>query len=254
MGKDKKEKKAKKVEESEEEEEEVIEKKEKKEKKDKKEKKKKEKKVVEDSESEDEEKEVKKSKKKAKKEEESAEEVEAEAEAEEKPKEVAKAAGIWINPEDDGKTELIVTNMGAYTWKDGLKKFFEQYGTLIKCKHIYDSNKAYIEYGSHADAAAAQVATNGTMLNNSILNVRFSTDKPRAEGSNVVQAGETTTVFCGNLTFTTTEETVQEIMDEIGEVVKIRMAKDPRNGNFKGFCYVEFTTTDEAIKAVTECN
>jgi len=116
-------------------------KKEKKEKKDKKEKKK----IVEDSDSEDEEKSAKKSK------------VEKESEEEDEAEEKPKSEGVVEDPEnpDAGKTELIVTNMGAFTWKDGLKKFFEIYGTLIKCKHIYDMNKAWIEYGSHEEAAKA---------------------------------------------------------------------------------------------------
>ena len=61
-------------------------------------------------------------------------------------------------------------------------------------------------------------------------------------------------MFCGNLTFTTTEETIKTLCEEHGEVKSVRMARDPRNNNSKGFCYVEFETAEEAIKAVTEMN
>jgi len=53
-------------------------------------------------------------------------------------------------------------------------------------------------------------------------------------------AAESNTVFCGNMSFYTTEDTVREFFGYVGTVTAVRIASDPETGKPKGFAHVEF--------------
>ncbi|PIN06624.1 Splicing factor 3b, subunit 4 [Handroanthus impetiginosus] len=60
-----------------------------------------------------------------------------------------------------------------------------------------------------------------------------------------------TEVFVGGLPRSISEEKVKELFSACGEIVEIRMIKDPK-GNLKGFCFVRFATKEAASRAVRE--
>merc|ERR1711957_149758 len=133
---------------------------------------------------------------------------------------VAKAAPVNVSAEDEGKTELFVRGISMNTYEGGLKTMFSKYGELTKCKHLYQKAVAFIQYNTHEEAAAAQAGTNGAELDSANLDVQFSGDRPGPGGPTSGAAGESNTVFCGNM----------------------------------GFCHVEFADPAAAAKAVAELN
>ena len=53
-------------------------------------------------------------------------------------------------------------------------------------------------------------------------------------------AGESDTIFCGNLGFNTTEDAIWEFFGQAGTVKTVRIATNPEDGRPRGFCHVEF--------------
>jgi len=202
------------------------------------------------SESDDESSESEKPKKKAKKDSSSSDDDKSESEAAAPKKEEVVAApvsDVFVDPEDVGKTEILVRNLSMETWEESIRTMFEAHGALTKCRHLYNKQCAFIEYGTHEEAVKAVAACNGAALDNSNLEVMFTKERKQAESGAV---GEANTVFCGNLGFRTTEETIRYFFEQCGEVTTIRIAKDAETDRPRGFAHVEFADPACAAKAV----
>eukprot|EP00005_Dracoamoeba_jomungandri_P006022 CAMPEP_0174262404 /NCGR_PEP_ID=MMETSP0439-20130205/12953_1 /TAXON_ID=0 /ORGANISM="Stereomyxa ramosa, Strain Chinc5" /LENGTH=86 /DNA_ID=CAMNT_0015347103 /DNA_START=13 /DNA_END=273 /DNA_ORIENTATION=+ len=50
-----------------------------------------------------------------------------------------------------------------------------------------------------------------------------------------------TTLFVGNLPYTTTAESLQELMETFGPVEDVRVVLDKMTGRSKGFAFVQFS-------------
>lgn len=59
------------------------------------------------------------------------------------------------------------------------------------------------------------------------------------------------TVYLGNLSFDTTEDSVRELFSSVGKVLSINMVNDESTGRFRGFGFVQMDDSD-ADKAVSE--
>jgi RNA recognition motif-containing protein len=61
-------------------------------------------------------------------------------------------------------------------------------------------------------------------------------------------------VFVGNLDFNTTRDEVQTLFSEIGEVRDVFLPTDRDSGRPRGFAFVEFTSDEDAEKAIERFN
>ena len=95
----------------------------------------------------------------------------------------------------------------------------------------------------------------GAELDGRILKVDFSkpkTDygaspyKERAKTYGDAPSAPSSTLFCANLSFDATEDTVGEEFGKHGNVLGVRLPTDMNTGQMKGYGYVEFATTEEA--------
>ena len=68
-------------------------------------------------------------------------------------------------------------------------------------------------------------------------------------GGNTHLAGVSSTLFVGNLNFSTTEDSLNKVFGKIGGVVSCRVAKD-QEGNSRGFGHIDFDTPENASKAL----
>lgn len=139
-------------------------------------------------------------------------------ESEEETKEDEKpAAAIQSNPEDAGKTELFIKSLSFDVDEDTLRTHFGKHGNLIKVKLIMSGGQskgiAFVEYDTHESAAKAVAAENGADIFGRTIGVEFSGDKP-SSGT----AGESNTVFLGNLGFRTSEDSIYQFFGEVGTV------------------------------------
>jgi len=63
-----------------------------------------------------------------------------------------------------------------------------------------------------------------------------------------------TKLFVGNLSFNTTENTLQEAFSAHGNVVEANLMMDRMTGRSRGFAFVTYSTPEEAQKAIEAMN
>jgi cold-inducible RNA-binding protein len=61
-------------------------------------------------------------------------------------------------------------------------------------------------------------------------------------------------LYVGNLSYSTTEQDLQEAFSKIGEVLSANLIVDQTNGRSKGFGFVEMASDEDADKAITSMN
>ncbi len=61
-------------------------------------------------------------------------------------------------------------------------------------------------------------------------------------------------LYVGNLAKSTTEDELQTLFEQVGEVTTIRIMKDPSNGESRGFGFLTMSAESEADKAVSKFN
>jgi cold-inducible RNA-binding protein len=61
-------------------------------------------------------------------------------------------------------------------------------------------------------------------------------------------------VFVGNLSFSTTQDGLQEAFGAAGQVVSVHIGTDRETGRSRGFAFVEFSTDEEAQNAISRFN
>ena len=63
-----------------------------------------------------------------------------------------------------------------------------------------------------------------------------------------------TSLFVGNLPYSTTEADLRELMARAGAVASVRLVSDLDTGRSRGYAFVEMATPDEAARAIKELN
>ena len=59
-------------------------------------------------------------------------------------------------------------------------------------------------------------------------------------------------IYCGNLSYDTTEDDLQQLFEEFGAVVRTNIIKDRDTGNPKGFGFVEMENQADGQKAIED--
>lgn len=109
---------------------------------------------------------------------------------------------------------------------------------------------AFIEYTTPADAAKAQAASNGAELDGRQIWAEFSGQSTgRGNNQSTGVAGESDTLFCGNISFYTEEQTIKDFFQDVGTVTDVRFAMG-EDGRRRGFCHIQFAAPAEAAEAV----
>jgi len=65
-------------------------------------------------------------------------------------------------------------------------------------------------------------------------------------------SGEKHTVFVGNLSFKTTENSLSKHFKDCGPIVAVRIALDRDTGKMKGFGHIDFDSADSVNKAINK--
>ena len=61
-------------------------------------------------------------------------------------------------------------------------------------------------------------------------------------------------IYVSNLSFHTSEEDLNELFSQFGEVISTKIIKDNFSGRSKGFPFVEMTNKTEAENVITQLN
>lgn len=61
-------------------------------------------------------------------------------------------------------------------------------------------------------------------------------------------------IYIGNLSFTTSEDTLKALFEEFGEVESVKVIKDRFSGRTKGYGFIEMPSNSEADQAIKALN
>lgn len=61
-------------------------------------------------------------------------------------------------------------------------------------------------------------------------------------------------IYVGNLSYNTTEQSLEAVFSEFGTVRSVAVLTDRETGRSRGFAFVEMDNDDEADKAIAELN
>ena len=61
-------------------------------------------------------------------------------------------------------------------------------------------------------------------------------------------------LYCGNLSYETTEASLSELFGAIGEVTSVSLITDRMSGRSKGFAFVEMAQASDAQQAINDLN
>jgi len=157
------------------------------------------------------------------------------------------------NAEDADKKEVFIKSLSFDVDENMLSEIFGQYGTMTKCKLLMANGRsrgiAFVEYETHDQAKAAMEAENGNTHCGRQIGVELSGNKPQQNGPTSAAPGESNCLFCGNMSFYATEDSVRDFFSQAGTVSAVRIAMGD-DGRAKGFCHVEFETPAMAQEAL----
>ncbi|CAI2009995.1 hypothetical protein SEUBUCD650_0G04110 [Saccharomyces eubayanus] len=157
--------------------------------------------------------------------------------------------------------------VGRLSWSiddEWLKKEFEPVGGVISARVIYERGTdrsrgyGYVDFENQSYAEKAIKEMQGKEIDGRPINCDISTSKPAGNNNNNDRAkkfGDTPsepsdTLFLGNLSFNADRDTIFEMFAKHGEVVSVRIPTHPETEQPKGFGYVQYSSLDDAKKAL----
>ena len=61
-------------------------------------------------------------------------------------------------------------------------------------------------------------------------------------------------LYVGNIPFQASEEELKEFFSSIGQVESVKIIIDTQSGQSRGFGFIEMSTDDEAVRAISDLN
>ncbi|KAJ2747163.1 nuclear localization sequence binding protein [Coemansia sp. BCRC 34301] len=153
---------------------------------------------------------------------------------------------------------VFVGNLPWSATNESMAEAFGEYGTVLSARIATDNatgRSRGFGYVDFADAETRDKALAGGSFDMDGRSVRVD----KAEKSSKPMRGDTNapstatpsaTLFVGNLSFSTTEDSLRDAFAECGTVVSTRIPTDRETGRMKGFGYIEFDSVEAAAEAI----
>ncbi|KAJ9123922.1 hypothetical protein QFC22_000713 [Naganishia vaughanmartiniae] len=155
--------------------------------------------------------------------------------------------------------------VGSLSWNvdnDWLQSEFQECGEIVSVRIMMDREKnrsrgfGYIEF-ANLEAAAKAIELNGKEIDGRPVNINYASARPQAQNTEkrAQQFGDKqnppcTTLWVGNMAFSSNEDSLYNAFGEYGAVQSVRMPTDRETGAPKGFAYVQFETVESAQAAL----
>lgn len=149
--------------------------------------------------------------------------------------------------------KLFVGGLNVETTEDGLRKHFEQYGTLNDCVVVMNQPLGrsrcfgFITYSTPEEADAAMAAKPHVVEGN---NVELKRAIAREDANNPDILANVKKIFVGGVKDHIEADNLTEYFSQFGVVEKAEIISDKQTGRKRGFGFVFFEDTDSATKAV----
>ncbi|XP_066135817.1 nucleolin isoform X2 [Saccopteryx bilineata] len=154
----------------------------------------------------------------------------------------------------DART-LLAKNLPYKVTQEELKEVFEDAAEIrLVSKDGKSKGIAYIEFKTEADAEKTLEEKQGTEIDGRSISLYYTGEKGQSQdyrgGKNSTWSGESKTLVLSNLSYSATEETLQEVFE------KATFIKVPQNqnGKSKGYAFIEFASFEDAKEALNSCN
>ncbi|KAJ1832277.1 hypothetical protein LPJ70_006588, partial [Coemansia sp. RSA 2708] len=154
---------------------------------------------------------------------------------------------------------VFVGNLPFSATTEALKDTFAEFGEVVDARIAMDNNTGRARGFGYVDFASEEArdkALGSEYIELEGRQLRVDTTTGRAGRSDAKRGGDkpasepSKTLFMGNMSFYSTEDSVREAFAECGEVVSVRLITDRETGRPKGFGYIEFDSLDSAANAM----
>ena len=153
--------------------------------------------------------------------------------------------------------------VGQLSWNvddEWLKTAFADHGEVERATVQMDRQSGrsrgfgYVLFTTSEAAKKAVAEMQGQEIDGRPITVDFAPARTPNPAARARQFGDTTSdpsevLFVGNVSWEASEDTLWETFAEYGDIVSVRMPRDPETDRIKGFGYVEFTDIETAKKA-----
>lgn len=144
------------------------------------------------------------------------------------------------------KRSIFVGNLQPSVSEDDLKKEFSKYGQIEEVRLVWKDRDnrvhkgcCFIQFSKDSEAQSAHDAKEGVKLADTFLKVSMAGEKEKKNS-----------IFVGNLSYTSNDESIIKHFSSVGKVSKIFIPTDKETGKMKGFCFIDFETSDDAKAAL----
>jgi multiple RNA-binding domain-containing protein 1 len=178
------------------------------------------------------------------------------------------AQATTITPEDDNYSDystLFIKNLNFSTTESALKEFLQRTlhvdgirGVIIqkrqKGSQVLSQGYGFIELKNSSFAQLALPKIQGMVLDDHKLEVKPSdkriTSQPSSKQQQLAAGGaRQTKIIVRNVAFQASKEEIRSLFLSFGSVKNVRIPKK-MDGSHRGFAFVEFSTTQEALNAM----
>lgn len=148
--------------------------------------------------------------------------------------------------------KVIVSNLPIKTdWRE-IKKFMERAGEVVRVEIVEEIKlqkpSAVVVYSSSLEADRAIQQLDGQELRGEAVEVRENT------GFRIFRSSrKSNQIYIKNLPYSVTWQQLRDVFAPFGEVVRVDIPKDI-NERSKGFGFVLFRSSTQAIKAIMKMN
>jgi len=159
--------------------------------------------------------------------------------------------------------EAFVKNLPFSVNYEDIKRFFEQCGTVERVNVLKNpatgrsKGVAFVRFSDEGSLQKALGLSGQEFEGRSITVEKTVPKEQRPPGNNDRRRDDdqnqrdpnSTSVFVGNLSYNTTEDSLRQLFDDCGAIKEIRVATDP-SGRSRGFAHVDFEAPESVEKAV----
>ncbi|XP_006866802.1 PREDICTED: nucleolin, partial [Chrysochloris asiatica] len=154
----------------------------------------------------------------------------------------------------DART-LLAKNLPYKVTQDELKEVFED---ALEIRLVSKDGKskgiAYLEFKTEADAEKTFEEKQGTEIDGRSISLYYTGEKGQNPehrgGKSSTWSGESKTLVLSNLSYSATEETLQEVFEK---ATAIKVPQN-QNGKSRGYAFIEFASCEDAKEALNSCN
>jgi len=168
-----------------------------------------------------------------------------------------------VQSEETGSHEIIVKGLPFTSSENDVKEFFAECGSidrvnLLKGHDGRSKGIAFVTF-NNANAVTTAISYTGSDFGGRSVTIEKTTPRdqraPAPAKGGFQQKSErdptSSSVFVGNLSYQTTEDSLRGVFEACGKIANIRVATD-QEGNPRGFAHIDFASPDSVEKAVSK--